>query len=203
MPLAKNIYIHADRLENLPAQSRENYLYETDLLQKELPHDANVLQVGSMDGMRIIRLLALRPDLKLTGLELEDELVKVAKQNATKANIHAKFITGDITVPPELQQFDYVICLNNTLGYISNQQKAIEEMKKLGKVVVISVYGEKFDDELAREYFLALNLKIEDIKNNDFIMKDFTKVKRYTKEEVVSWDGKVRETPIGFYCVIC
>src|SRR5260221_5678259 len=135
MPIAKDIYINCDELENLPAPNRENYLYEAELLQNELPQNATVLQVGSMDGMRIIRLLELRPDLQLTGLEIEDELVKIAEQNIARKKLNAKFITGDITKPPDLSQFDYVVCLNNTLGYIPNQEKAIEEMKKFGKIV--------------------------------------------------------------------
>jgi len=199
---AKDVYINADELEGLPAQNRENYLYETELLQKELPQKAKVLQIGSMDGKRIIRLLEIRPDLQVTGLEIEDELVKIAQQNVAQTNLSAQFITGDITNPPNISQFDYVICLNNTLGYIQDQKKAIEEMKKLGKIVIISVYGEKFDDNLAREYFKTLHLEIERIENNVFIMKDFTKVKRYTKEEVGLWRGKIIKTPIGYFTIL-
>jgi hypothetical protein len=90
---------------------------------------------------------------------------------------------------------------NNTLGYISNQKKAIKEMKKLGKIIIISVYGEKFDNTLARAYFKSLNLEIEQIEGNLFIMKDFTTIKRYTKEEVKAWGGKIIETPIGYLCM--
>jgi len=202
MPNAKDVYINCDELENLPAPNRENYLYEADLLQKELPKNAKVLQIGSMDGMRIVRLLQLRPDLQLTGLEIEDELVKIAEQNTTRANLKANFITGDITNPPNIPRFDYVICLNNTLGYIPNQKKALAKIKKIGKIVVISVYGEKFTDALAKEYFKTLHLEIEQIENNTFIMKDFTKVKRYTKGEVASWKGRIIETPIGYFTIL-
>lgn len=198
---AKN-FINLDELEQLPALNRKNYLYETKLLHKELTKKAKVLQVGSMDGLRIIRIHEVRPDLQLTGLELEDELVKVAKKITTEKNIMAKFITGDITNPPNLPNFDYVICLNNTLGYIPKQEKAIKEMKKLGKTVIISVYGEKFDNQLAEKYFSRLSLEIKKVKDNTFVMKDFSQVKRYTKKEVTSWGGKILETPVGYFTIL-
>jgi ubiquinone/menaquinone biosynthesis C-methylase UbiE len=155
-----------------------------------------------MDGTRAIRLLKVRPDLKITGLEIEASLVELAKQKVLTANLHANFIHGDITALPTLARFDYVICLNNTLGYIPEQDKAIANMKKLGKVVVISVYGEKFNDNLARAYFKSIKLKINRIENNNLIMKDFTIVKRYSKKEVESWGAKISETPIGYFCVL-
>lgn len=202
MPEPKDVYVKCDILEDLPKPNRDNWLFEIELLSKELPQNANVLQVGSMDGTRIIKLLEARPDLILTGIEIEEPLVELAKKNISEANFNANFIHGDITNPPDLSKFDYVICLNNTLGYIPDEQKAIDGMKKLGKKVIISVYGEKFDNDLAQAYFKTINLDIDHIDKNVIIMKDFTKVKRYTKEEVESWDCKITETPIGYFCIL-
>ena len=202
MPSPKDVYVNCDVLEDIPKQNRDNWLKEIDLLQLELPQNAHVLQVGSMDGTRAIRLLTARPDLKITGLEIEASLVELAKQKVAAAGLRADFIHGDITDPPTLPRFDYAICLNNTLGYIPEQEKAIAGMKKLGKVVIISVYGEKFDDDLARAYFESIKLEIDRIENDNLIMKDFTTVKRYSKQEVESWNGKITETPIGYFCVL-
>jgi SAM-dependent methyltransferase len=140
--------------------------------------------------------------LKITGLEIEAPLVELAKQKIAAAGLRADFVHGDITVPPTLPRFDYVICLNNTLGYIPEQEKAIAGMKKLGKVVVISVYGEKFDNDLARAYFESIKLEVDRIENDNLVMKDFTTVKRYSKKEVESWGGKITKTPIGYFCVL-
>lgn len=202
MPSPKDVYVNCDVLEDIPKPNRDNWLKEIDLLRLELPQNARILQVGSMDGTRAIRLLEARPDLKITGLEIEATLVELAKQKIATAGLHADFIHGDITDPPTLPRFDYVICLNNTLGYIPEQEKAITGMKKLGKVVIISVYGEKFDDDLARAYFESIKLEIDRIENDNLIMKDFTTVKRYSKKEVESWSGKITETPIGYFCVL-
>src|SRR5665213_942399 len=129
MPVAEDVYSKCDNLDNIPSLMRDNYLRETELLVGLLPQNSSILQVGSMDGERIIRLLKLRPDLKVTGLEIEEFFVKVANQKMAKTDFKAEFILGDITNPPSLPTFDYVICLNNTLGYIPDEQKALVGMK--------------------------------------------------------------------------
>lgn len=203
MVSAKDIYLNADELENLPVLNRKNYLYEAELLKKQIEQHAKVLQVGSMDGMRIVLLLTLRPDLQLTGLDIEEDLTNAAIKNILKRGLTAKFVTGDITNPPKLPQYDYIICLNNTLGYIPDDKKAIEKMKKLGKHVIISVYGEKFTDDLAKEYFpKVLHLEMNKIDGNTFMLKDYSNVKRYTKREVESWGGEIIETPLGYFTSI-
>lgn len=202
MPNPEDIYVKCDILDEIPKPNKDNYNYETELLSKLLPSGARVLQVGSMDGTRIIKLLKARPDLKLTGIEIEAPLVELAKKKVVEVDLNADFIHGDITNLQDLPKFDYVICLNNTLGYIPDEQKAIENMKILGNNTIISVYGEKFNNDLAKEYFKILDLEIDHIDNNTIITKDFTKVKRYTKKEVDSWDCKITETPIGYFCIL-
>jgi len=195
-------YIHCDELGNLPGLNRENYYYEHNLLVQGLPQDAQLLQVGSMDGMRAVRLLAERPDLHFTGLELEEALVELARTNVLEAGATATFVQGDITVPPSLPRFDYVACLNNTLGYIQNQAAAIKAMKNLGKTVVISVYGENFTDQLAHEYFAKMDTVVERIEGDTFVMVGGWRVRRYTRADVESWRGAVTESPLGYMCVL-
>ena len=202
MPKPKDVYIKCDELENIPKPNMDNWLFEIELLSEELGANSKVLQVGCMDGKRIITLLDARTDLLITGLDIEKEMVDIAKDNLAKAEINAELIHGDITNPPQLGPFDYVICLNNTLGYIPDEEKAVENMKKLGETAIISVYGEKFNDELAHEYFSSINLEISTIENDRFHMKDFTTVKRYRRQEVENWGGRIIETPIGYFCVI-
>lgn len=197
----EDIYIKCDILEDLPKPNRDNWLYEIELLSQVLPKNVRVLQVGSMDGTRILKLLKARPDLVLTGIEIEAPLVKLAKNKLEQAGLKADFIQGDITNPPDMPKFDYIICLNNTLGCIPDEDKAINGMKKLGNNIIISVYAERFNNALAKEYFKAIGLEIKSIENNLIVMKDFTKVKRYTREEVESWNCKIIETPIGYFCI--
>lgn len=72
-----------------------------------------------MDGTRIIALLEKRPDLLLTGLDIDENLLKIAEENFRRANIDSELIHGDITKPLAISGYDYSVCLNNTLGYFS------------------------------------------------------------------------------------
>ncbi|HEY5153070.1 MAG TPA: class I SAM-dependent methyltransferase [Candidatus Saccharimonadales bacterium] len=202
MPVAEDVYSKCDDLDNIPSGMRANYLREGELLSDMLPQNSSVLQVGSMDGERIIRLLKLRPDLQMTGLEIEEFFVKAANQKISKTGFKAEFIHGDITRPPKLEDFDYVICLNNTLGYIPDQQKALDGMKQLGGKVIVSVYGERFTDRLAKRYFDSIGLGINDIQGDVFMMKDFTSIRRYRMQDVSKWSSDLIETPVGYFCVM-
>jgi hypothetical protein len=114
----------------------------------------------------------------------------------------ATVILGDVTKPLKVSDFDSVICLNNTLGYIPDQEKTLEAMKKLGKKVIVSVFGEAFTDESAKSYFTSIGLAIRSIDGNTFVMDDFVNVLRYSKEVVGSWHGEVTITPLGYFCEI-
>lgn len=71
-------------------------------------------------------------------------------------------------------------------------------MNGLGKSAIISVYGKKFNDAMAREYFKSIGLEIHHVDDNTVVMKNFTKVKRYTREEVEPWNPEIVEAPIGY-----
>lgn len=198
-------YRHADELDHIPAECAQNYRFEHQLLVELLRQDARVLQVGSMDGARAVRLLKARSDLQFTGLDIEEDLITIARQNTDQAGVAARFILGDIVDPsPELDRrhFDYVLCLNNTLGYIPEQEAALRSMRSLGGQVLISVFGEKFTDQLARDYFASLDNAIKRIEGDTFILKDDWLVRRYAHAEVEGWGGEVRETPLGYLCAL-
>jgi SAM-dependent methyltransferase len=194
------VYVLCDDLDNIPKLNRLNYEYETELLTQILPNSATVLQIGSMDGMRVIRLLTIRPDLKITGLEIEKPLVELARKNIAAAKLSATFELGDITSPPNLPTFDYAVCLNNTLGYIPDEKLALAGMKKLGRHAIVSVFGEKFTPILAKEYFDSLKLKLQNVSDGYFGLQNFTKVKRYTKGSVANWNSQIHATPLGYFC---
>lgn len=195
---SQKLDIRWDKLDVLPKQNRVNWLFELKLLEREISKNASVLQVGCADATRMIAILERRPDLKITGLDIEKSFIPLAKKKLQNSGLNAHLIYGDITHPPKMVTFDWVICLNNTLGYIADDRRAIENMKKLGKKVIVSVYGERFDNELARDYFRAINMGDVTISNNTMKTERGT-VKRYTRDEVESWGGKIIDTPIGYF----
>ena len=202
MPSPKDIYIHCDELANIPKVNLENWLYELEILVQKLPNAARVLQVGCGDGSRLIALHTERPDLVLTGLDIDEGMLSLAQKKLDQAGKKIPLIREDITKGMDLVEFDYVICLNNTLGYIPEDEKAIQKMKKIGKKVIISVFGEKFTDERGREYFESIKAEVSKIEGNTFHLRDFCLVKRYTKEKVEKWNGEIIETPLGYFCIL-
>ena len=196
------VYTKCDELDNIPKPNKNNWIFEIKLICKLIPRNSKVLQVGCMDGARSIAILKIRPDLKITGLDIEPDMIKRSRLNTKRAGFKVNFICQDITKPVPLSGFDYVICLNNTLGYIPEEKKAIANMKKLGKIMILSVYGEKFDNNLATKYFKSINLQLKNIVGNIFYTEEFVNVKRYTKNEVKNWGGKIYKTPLGYFCVI-
>ena len=155
-----------------------------------------------MDGTRIIRLLDVRPDLKMTGIEVDRNLAEQSRENLLKAKKDTEIIHGDITKSFESGTFECVICLNNTLGYIEEQEEALRNMKEHGRHVIVSVYGERFDDTIAEEYFSSLGLTISEHRGTTFTLEDFGNVRTYTKEDVEKWQGVITETPMGYFCEI-
>lgn len=142
-------YLNCENFNTLPSIFREVYDLETDLICKLIKRKSNVLQVGPMDGHRMILIQDKRPDLQITSLEIDENFVKIANDKLTGRGIKWRVIQGDITKPSELEKFDWVICLNNTLGWVDNDKLAIENMKQLAPNVIISVFTDKFSDELA------------------------------------------------------
>ncbi|MBT3835272.1 class I SAM-dependent methyltransferase [Candidatus Peribacteria bacterium] len=202
MPTADDIYIHCDELDNIPPICKKNWEFEISLLATKLKPNAKVLQVGCMDGTRIIALLNTRPDLDITGLDIEQSMVDSCNANLEKVGKKATVILGDITKPVPVSDFDYVICLNNTLGYIPDQEASLKNMKNLGEKVIISVFGEGFDDEISKSYFTSIGLTVQSIDGDMFVMDDFVNVLRYSKDVVDNWDGKITYTPLGYFCEI-
>jgi SAM-dependent methyltransferase len=191
-------YVHFDELGGLPAAHRDNYLFELDYLVEVLPSGSSVLQVGSMDGVRILRLLERRPDLTATGLEINAELVALAEKNVQDTGKDVRFIRGDITdLELDVGRFDAVVCLNNTLGYISDYRAALKRMRTLGRVFV-SVFGEAFSDVLAGGYFPVIGAEVHAVTGDEFNLGNFGVVRRFSRPEVESWRGRVLETPLGY-----
>ncbi len=205
MPSPCSVYTHCDELERIPAKNRENWLLESALICKLLKPNATVLQIGCANASRLIDLQTKRPDIHSLGIDIEEKLLSDARENIAKAKMNIDTRLCDITSDEQcaaLGDFDYVLCLNNTLGYIPDEEAALRHMKALGKEVLLSVYSDPFSDELAREYFATLGLKVMKIEENRFIFGDFSSVKRYAQEEIERWGGSMIATTLGSLCTL-
>ena len=108
----------------------------TDALGKE---KLKILDVGTGPGIVAFRLAELGHDV--TGVDLSEEMLKNARENAAKFNLPVEFRHGDAeNLPFEDESFDTVIN-RAVLWTISNPEKAIAEwwrvLKSDGKLVII------------------------------------------------------------------
>lgn len=180
-------------LDKLPAPNRQNWYFETDFLIDYIKPNSKVLQIGSCDGIRIDYLANKRKDWKFIGLEIDPKLSKEANKRLKKYNGRAKSVMGDARkIPLKKKSFDYVICLNNTLGYIPDDKTVIQELKRVtkpGGKIIISVYGTDWNNRMAKNYFKTLLVKKIRITGNKFLI-DGLKMKRYSRKDVTNLLGK-------------
>jgi len=194
-----DIFERGDLIDSLPPLARANWLAECELVLKEVNPNKTILQAGCTSGGRILAFKAKIPELNISGLDYDPELIRRAKAKLPDT----RFILADIDNPNLSEKFDVVLCLDNMLGYLKDESKAIAEMKALAKEkLMVSVYGGKFTNALARSYFKSLGTRIEHIEGNTIFTKEF-RMKRYAKDQIRALLGgcKITETPIGYFCV--
>ncbi len=80
----------------------------SDRLER-LPKGAKVLDLGSGDGSKAISLA--ERGLDVSGIDIADQLVEKAKENAEAAGYDITFVAGDAEDPPfEDESFDLIYC---------------------------------------------------------------------------------------------
>jgi ubiquinone/menaquinone biosynthesis C-methylase UbiE len=203
---SKKIFQNVDILEKLNPLNRENWKFETKFLIKTIKPNSKVLQIGCTLGDRLIVLWDNIKPIELWGIDIDPELIKQCKKRLEKLGIKANLFVADAQNFPDFSiKFDYVICLNNTLGYIPNDKKAVKEMKRVTKgKLIVSIYTDtKFTNQVAKDYFNSVGGKIEKIKDNVIYTNEVT-MKRYSKENIRDLFGnkvELIETHLGFICI--
>ncbi len=202
----KNIFQNVDIMENLNPLNRKNWEFESNFLVNTIKPGSNVLQIGCTLGDRLIVLWNSIKPVRLWGIDIDSDLINRCRNRLNKLMIKAELSVADAQKLPDFDtKFNYVICLNNTLGYIPDDKKAISEMKKSAKgKVIISIYTDtKFTDKIAKEYFKAVGSKVRGIENN-VIRTNEISMKRYSIKDIRDLFGKdvqIIETPLGVICM--
>jgi len=200
-------YASCDELDNLPALHKDNWLKEVELLSKIVKPGSSVLQIGCAEGDRILFLSKSIKNVEWVGVDIVAAYAERFEKKLSGSGVNTKFVLGDICKPLGLERkFDYVLCLNNTLGYIHDNPAAINGMRKYlkkGGKIVISVYSaSKFSNELAVKYFESIGTKLVKRFGNLFRTEDFS-LKVYTEPDLLDIMNieKIIPTPLGFVCV--
>lgn len=128
------------------------------LLLEELEKDSSVLDVGCANGKHVFFLA--KCGFRATGLDLSEEMIKIAMDRSKKEKLKVNFVVGDATKLnfPD-QSFDYVICMGNALGSIpgiKERLKALNEMFRVArrKIILELVKSDTTEETKSRYKFL-------------------------------------------------
>ena len=123
---------------NIYKMCEKGYSYLIDEVKKEQFH--SLLDVGCGTGNTITLLNDQFPNKKYTGMDLSENMIKVAK----KKNIsNALFMTGDAeNMPFKDNEFDVIVC-KESFHHYPNVEKFFKEcyriLKKRGRLIIMDV----------------------------------------------------------------
>ena len=98
---------------------------------------SSVLDVGAGVGAVSLCLAAHHPEVQITGLEVQEEIINLAEKNAVNNDVQGrvKFIRGDLSTPPKeipLNSFDHVV---TNPPYFEKYSKSIDASKSKARHV--------------------------------------------------------------------
>ena len=111
--------------------------YSKTLARINLQEDSKVLDLGCGTGELLKILEDLFPSSELTGIDLTEEMLAIAKQ---KLSSRVELLLGSVTnLPFDSESFDWVI-MSNIIGHLSDKKTALLEayrvLKNPGRIVI-------------------------------------------------------------------
>ncbi|MGC1389495.1 MAG: peptide chain release factor N(5)-glutamine methyltransferase [Bacteroidales bacterium] len=117
-----NCTIKVNRYTLIPRPETEELV---DLIIKEnRDYKGNIIDFGSGSGCISIALVANLPSAKITGIEISDEAIRIAKENAVLNKVRATFIKGDI-FNLDHQAFSKAGIIVSNPPYVRNSEKLL------------------------------------------------------------------------------
>ncbi len=139
----------------------------------------NILDVGTGTGCIAISLANKLPNAQVTAIDISDEALQIAKQNALNNEVQIKFIKADILNKDDIdskdQKFDIIV---SNPPYVRNLEKA--EMKK--NVLNYEPSSALFvsDDNPLLFYKAIVEFTVDNLKENGLL---FFEINQYLGQE--------------------
>lgn len=116
----------------------------------DLPHGCHVLDIGTGTGQFVVALARLRPDLEITGIDVDPAMIEVATRNLSGAGNGVRALVGDVA---DLSTFDSridAVVSTLSLHHWPDPVAGGAEIRRLlgpdGRVAVYDFGGAPFDD---------------------------------------------------------
>ena len=117
---------------SLTKKSLEDFKELARRAAQRIPPQSNVLEVAPGPGYFAIELAKLG-DYRITGLDISETFVEIARANAEKAGVKVDFRRGNASnLPFPKESFDFLLC-RAAFKNFSEPQRALEEMHRVLK----------------------------------------------------------------------
>jgi ubiquinone/menaquinone biosynthesis C-methylase UbiE len=142
---------HGSRFYDFAARRllRGFYRRLADDVATTAPHDAAVLDVGTGPGVLLVELARRRPDLRLTGVDLSEDMIAAATRNLRPFGTRATARVGDVTdLPFPDRSFDLIVSSLSSHHW-DHPEAAVPQLARVlrpgGRVVIYDLRFAPFD----------------------------------------------------------
>lgn len=175
-------------------KSLEDFKALARRLAAELSPQSSVLEVAPGPGYFAVELAKLG-DYKITGLDISNTFVRIARNNAAQAGVRVDFQQGNASrMPFQDASFDFLLCCAAFKNF-SEPQQALEEMYRVlrpgGKALIIDLRrdapGESIAQGIDRMHLGTVNSTIVKLTFRFMLLK-----RAYTKTEFRQLIGRTK-----------
>jgi len=131
--------------------------WEEEVVAKYFPHQSHVLDIGCGSGREAFYLYD--KGFKITGIDVSEQPIKIAKQSAIKTRRDIDFLlTNGADIPFQSNTFDTVIMWSQAFGNVYGEENQVHLLKechqvlKTGGVICFSGHDKSFIQNQHPEY---------------------------------------------------
>ena len=179
-----NVYKHRDEKE---AEELVKLVFDNISLSK----NSHILDLAAGFGRHAILFAKL--GYNVTAVDLSENLLSIAKENAKSEGIHINFVHSDIRNFNPDSQYDLIVNLFTSLGYFEEDE---ENYYILRKVFDILSAGGFFVLDYFNKNFVVKNIvakTVEEIDDGVITQHRFIEGERIVKEITIDKEGKVNK----------
>lgn len=138
---------------NLTRKGLDEFRALARRVAEQLPADADVLEVAPGPGYFAIELAKLG-NYRITGLDISETFVQIAKRNAAQANVQVNFRGGNASgMPFNRDSFDFLLC-RAAFKNFSEPRPALREMYRVlkpgGRALIIDLRKDTSQEAVAQ-----------------------------------------------------